>query len=124
VRIVNVSDKPFEFQFNSCTYGPYDPGRIVDLPTEVAVHGIKRSIIVDDVGNVIGQRMSTLDEAKRDTKMSEMLTLECPFVQTEQCQAKPFKSVEELRVHLNTHFAAEAMDDGLGPLPAGNPKAK
>jgi hypothetical protein len=109
VRIVNTSDMPFEYSFNSVVYGPYAPGVIVDLPYEVAEHGIKRSVVLDDVGNPTEYRMKTIEEAKADPeKFQNMLQYACPFTFSDQCTAKPFKSVDDLRKHLEVHWAAKS----------------
>lgn len=108
-RIVNTSKEVFEFQFNGQVFGPYAPGEPVDLPYEVAMHGIKRSQYLDEMGNPLGFRMALLDEAKLDPQIAKrLLVYECPMVKAGECSAKPFKSVDELRAHMESHWAADA----------------
>jgi hypothetical protein len=126
VRIVNTSDRPFEFSFDSVVYGPYQPGTIIDLPHEVATHGIKRSQELDEMGNVLGFRMQSIEEAKSDPeKFKNLLIYTCPFAMSDQCNAKPFKSVDELKKHMETHWAKapEPEDDLFGSAP-GKPTQK
>lgn len=115
MRIVNTSDLPFEFSFDSVVYGPYQPGKIIDLPYEVANHGIKRSQMLDEMGNVLGFRMQTLEEAKSDPqKFADLLVYTCPFSLSDQCNAAPFKNVDDLRKHMETHWAKpEVVEDTL-----------
>ena len=101
MRIVNVSDKPFEFTFNAVVYGPYPPGAVVDLPYAIAQHGIKRSVTYDEDGQVIGYKMDYLDSVKNDpTTMERVIKYECPLAATEQCNVGPFKTLDELRIHM------------------------
>jgi hypothetical protein len=115
VRIVNISDRPFEFSFDSVVYGPYQPGTIIDLPHEVASHGIKRSQELDEMGNILGFRIQSIEEAKSDPeKFKNLLVYNCPFTMSDQCNAKPFKSVDDLKKHMETHWAKpEAVEDSL-----------
>jgi hypothetical protein len=114
VRIVNTSDKPFEWSFNSVVYGPYPPGTIIDLPHAVAEHGIKRSQILDEDGNISGFKMQSLEEAKADpNKLKDLLIYNCPFGQSDQCNAKPFKNVDDLRKHMETHWAKDAAEENI-----------
>jgi hypothetical protein len=127
VRIVNTSDRPFEFSFDSVVYGPYQPGTIIDLPHEVATHGIKRSQELDEMGNVLGFRMQSIEEAKSDPeKFKNLLVYNCPFGMSDQCNAKPFKSVDELKKHMETHWAKapEPEDDLFGPAPGKQTQKK
>ena len=114
MRIVNTSDTPFEWSFNSVVYGPYPPGKIIDLPYEVAEHGIKRSQTLDEMGNPMGFRMQTLEEAKADPeKLQNLLIYQCPFTLSDQCTAKPFKNVDDLRKHMETHWAKDAVEESI-----------
>ena len=115
MRIVNTSDGPFEFSFDSVVYGPYQPGTIIDLPYEVANHGIKRSQVLDEMGNITGYRVQSIEEAKSDPeKFKNLLVYNCPFGASDQCTAKPFKSVDELKKHMETHWVSEPTDDLFG----------
>jgi hypothetical protein len=107
VKIINVSDKPYEFTFDSGIYGPINPGEIVEYPAEIAAHAIKRSEMVDpDFGEIIGYRMAYLDSVDPN-KVKEIVTYPCPFIASNQCNAKPFKNTEELRLHLDSHWGAK-----------------
>ena len=114
-RIVNISDKPYEFQFDGVVYGPYNPGDpSPNLPHNVAEHGIKRSQINDDMGVTIGFRAAFLDEAKANPDTAKNLRLyECPLVAAGDCNAGRFRTVDELRGHMETHWAATQPDDLL-----------
>lgn len=116
MKIVNTSDKPYEFAFNSCTYGPFAPGQIIDLPDEVALHGIKRSIILDEEGNYLSQKAQPLDQVKTNPAMMEkLIKYDCPMAASEQCSAGPFASLDALREHLETaHWKASEKKPMVG----------
>jgi hypothetical protein len=106
VKIINKSDKPFDFTFDSGNYGPYLPGEVVDLPDEIAAHAVKRSEILDpDFGDTIGFQMSYLSDLSQEEIRKHVL-YPCPFIQSNQCNAKSFKTPDELRAHLETHWGA------------------
>jgi hypothetical protein len=114
-RIVNVSNAPFEFTFNSCVYGPYAPGQVVELPYAIAEHGVKRGMIVDDMGNFVGNRCEFLDDLQNDQeRMKSILMYECPLAVSHQCAAASFRNLDELRAHMETHWTTAA--DPLAPV--------
>lgn len=117
MKIVIVSDKPFEFTFNSTIYGPFEHGQIVDLPDEVALHGIKRSIVVDEEGNYIGQGVKTLDEVRGDSgALEKIIKYDCPLALSEQCNSKGFANLDDLRAHMEqVHWRVPDVEDPLGP---------
>jgi len=126
VRVVNTSDKPFEFMFNATSFGPYQPGQIVDLPDEVALHGIKRSTMYDsESGGYLGQKLEPLDAVKVDPmRMQQLITYDCPLAESDQCNAKGFKSLDDLRVHMEqAHWGKPEVDDPLAPIVPASTKA-
>lgn len=106
MKIVNVSDKPFEFMFSEVTYGPYVPGQIIDLPDHIAQHGLDKSAILDDegLGNIVGFKLKTLADAKVTEK--NILIYECPLVASGECTAKAFSSLDDLKAHMETHWGS------------------
>jgi hypothetical protein len=101
VKIVNTSSEPFEFMFNAASYGPYKAGEIIDLPDEVALHGIKRSTMLDEEGAYIGQKLEPLDSIKIDPdRLQKIITYDCPMSDSDQCNAKGFRTLDDLRVHM------------------------
>jgi hypothetical protein len=104
MKIVNVSDKPFEFMFDQVTYGPYAPGQIVDLPEHIAQHGLVKSAVLDDegMGNIVDFKLKTLAEARVTEK--NLLIYECPLVSSGECKAKAFSSVDDLKAHMESHW--------------------
>jgi hypothetical protein len=117
VRVVNVDDKPFEFCFDAAVFGPYAPGTIVDLPDHIAVHAIKRSVVLDDEGVFVRNKMEFLSDMKGDQeRMQRIITFDCPYVASEQCNMKGFKTTDELRAHLETHWGKPEVDDPLAPV--------
>lgn len=124
MRIVNTSKKPFEFMFNATSFGPYAPGEIADLPDAVAMHGIKRSVILDEEGNYIGQHMEFLNDIKVDPeRLRSLIVYDCPLAESEQCNAKGFSSLDDLRAHMeHVHWGKPESDDPLAP--ASTPKTK
>jgi len=106
VRIINTSDQPFEFQFDSRVYGPFQPGEIADLDDAIALHGLNRSKVIDEMGNTTGYRLEALNDMRGDTaRLRSILSYHCPFGESGQCDTQPFKSVEELRAHMESHWA-------------------
>lgn len=117
MKIINVSDKPYEWTFDSCNYGPLNPGEILDLSYENAVHAVKRSFIMDDEGMPMGQRVQFLDSVDKSL-VSEIVTYICPMVHSGQCNAKPFPSMDALRAHIDGHLRKPVADIPTGqPLP-------
>lgn len=117
MRVVNTSDKPVEFMFNSTSFGPYKPGEIIDLPDEVALHGIKRCTKEDEFGIFIGQSLEPLDQVKVDPgRLQALITYDCPMAMSDQCNAKGFKNLDDLRVHLEqVHWGKPEIEDPLAP---------
>lgn len=77
----------------------------MDLPQEVAEQAIKRSAVTDDEGNIEAFRVEPLEKVKKNSEwLQAVATYPCPFSATGQCDAAPFKDINELRVHLDTHF--------------------
>jgi hypothetical protein len=107
VRVINTSDKPFEFSFDSVVR-VMAPGQVFDFPVEIAQHAIKRSKVLDEMGNIIGFQVQTLEELGQDqSKMRSILSYECPFKVSGQCDAQPFKHENDLRAHLESHWATK-----------------
>ncbi|HCV42400.1 MAG TPA: hypothetical protein DGH68_02880 [Bacteroidetes bacterium] len=116
MRVVNVDDKPYEFCFDAQVFGPYAPGTIVDLPDAVAAHAIKRSVVLDDEGVFVRAKMEYLNDMKADPeRYKAIITYDCPFVASEQCNMKGFKNLDELRTHLESHWGKPEVDDPLAP---------
>jgi len=103
LKIINTSDKPFEWTFNGEIFGPLAPGQIADFPNEVALHAIKRGVVLDDTGDFIKYRVESLDSVSNE-KIRDIAQYECPFAVTNQCDAKPFKNVKDLKAHLESHW--------------------
>jgi hypothetical protein len=122
IKVINNSDKPYEFTFDGGNYGPFAPGEIIDLPAEIANHAVKRSAVVDpDFGDVIDHRMAYLHELTQE-QIQKIAVYECPFVMTNQCKVSAFKSSDELRVHMESHWgvsAAPPLQGGKQPAVAG-----
>ncbi len=110
MRVINVMKQPYEFTFDSCQYGPILPGQVVDLPAEVALHAIKRSVILDEEGEIIGFKIKDVAEVGQD-ELKEIALYPCPMEQVGRCKAKPFKSYADLMRHMETH--AEASEKTL-----------
>lgn len=103
MKIINVDDKPFDWTFAGDQYGPIAPGQIMDLPDEVAMHAVRRSVVHDDVGEFVRHRVELLSSVDRDTIRRTAL-IECPYKLANQCDAAPFKSEAELKAHLEGHW--------------------
>lgn len=115
MRIVNISDKPFEFMFDATSFGPFGPGQIVDLPDEIAMHGVKRSMIIDEEGITVGQKMDYVSSVDSAT-LKKIVTYDCPMVLSGQCKAKGFKSLDDLKAHMEqAHWGKPEEVDPLGP---------
>ena len=103
MKIINTSDKPFRFTFDACNFGPYLPGQVVDLPEDVAAHAIRRSIVLDDAGDFVAYRMEPLSSVDPN-RVKDIALIECPFIALNQCNAASFKSADELKAHLESHW--------------------
>jgi hypothetical protein len=107
-RIINTSSQPYEWTFDSANYGPIQPGEIVDLPQEIAAHAVKRSVVLDpDLGDEVSFRVAFLDSLDKEI-VKKIASYNCPFAVTGQCHSKPFKTVDDLRLHLESHWEATA----------------
>lgn len=112
MKIINVSNKPYEWTFDSANYGPIMPGQIVDLPSEVAHHAIRRSEerkydeFDEEVISFRVQAVAAVDKSK----LVKIVTYECPFSATGQCSDTRFESMDALRAHMETHWASTPVD--------------
>ncbi len=127
MKIVNTSDKPYEWTFDGYIWGPLGPGDVGDYPLEVAMHAIRRSVINDDEGQPVGYRCELLDSLKTDRgRFNDIVAYPCPFKSIGDCDAAPFKTKGELKVHLELHWDASAKNpredsdrvDLIGSIPA------
>jgi hypothetical protein len=128
-RIVNTSDKPYEFCFDACVYGPYAPGQVIELPNEIAAHGVRRSQILDEIGNTVGFKCEFLNDLKNDKeRMENLLVYDCPLKMSDQCNVGSFKSLDDLRSHLETHWAVlqptQTDDDLFASVATSSTKSK
>jgi hypothetical protein len=107
LKIINTSNKPYEFTWDGGHYGPIQPGEIKDYPDPIAYHAIKRSVVYFHGGEQDGEishfQMEMLDAVDK-SKVSDIALYECPFIASNQCDAKPFKSADDLRAHLESHW--------------------
>jgi hypothetical protein len=103
MKIVNTSEKPFEFTFDSCNYGPIPPGGVVDLPEDVANHALRRSLIIDPLdGAPMGYRLEPLDALNKDRRQGLAIYV-CPLVAINECHAPSMSTVDELMSHMQRH---------------------
>lgn len=119
MKIINVSKKPFEWTFNSGNYGPIGPGQIMDLPYEIAAHAVKRSISLrfEEDGTEIYEQQIQLLSSVSGEEIKNIALYPCPMSVSGQCDKTDFKSLDELREHMNIHWGAPAV------LPDKNPKS-
>jgi hypothetical protein len=109
LRIVNTGKEPYEWTFDGKIFGPLQPGEVKDYPFDVANHAITRSAVRDEIGNAIVYTVKTLGEVKQDPELFQrIVTYSCPFVESEQCTAPPFRSLDALRAHMEKHFDSAA----------------
>ena len=112
MKIINVSDKPYEFTFDSKNFPAIPPGGIAEYPDPIALHAIKRSIIYDEYGDLAGFKVTDIRNVPED-KVRLMAKFTCPMAQLNQCNAGPFSSLEELRAHLEEkHLGGPASSPG------------
>lgn len=108
MKVVNTSKKPYEFTFDSRNFGPFKPGQVVDLPDDVAQHGIRRSAIRDELeGFITGysfEPLGSIDAGRR----GEVAVYACALVAIGECSAPNFNTVDELMTHLRTHQKSPA----------------
>jgi hypothetical protein len=105
VKIINVSKTPYEFTFDGGNYGPIQPGEVVDFLSDIALHAIRKSAVLDEDGNVETYRMESLAKVQGNPEwLKSIATYPCPFAVSGQCDTQPFKDVESLKTHLDVHF--------------------
>lgn len=103
-KIINVSDKPFEWTFDSGNYGPLRPGEVMEVSADVAAHAIKRSEIIDpDFGDSLGFAIAYVGALDKEA-IKKIAKYPCPLSITNQCNAAPFKSLDDLKVHMESHW--------------------
>jgi len=104
---MNTSNKPYEFTWDGGHYGPIMPGQIVDYPDDMANHCMKRSTVLFQDGDMMGDidyyQMVPLDSVD-PKKVRDNALYECPLVASGQCNAKSFASMAELKAHLDGHW--------------------
>jgi hypothetical protein len=103
LKIINTDSKPYEWTFNGCTYGPLAPGQIGEFPDEVAIHAVKRGVVLDETGDFVRYRCEFLDSVSRE-KVKEIAQYECPYKLTNECNAAAFKNEKELQAHMKSHW--------------------
>ena len=108
MKIINVSDEPYEWTFNSQNYGPIKPGEIWEGEDEIARHALKRSAIVDELGEVAGWRCEALGALSKE-RIKELAAYPCPWTLSNQCSADPFKNIDDLRKHMDLHWGMVAI---------------
>ncbi len=109
LKIVNVSDKPFEFTFNGLNWPAIPPGGMAEYPEDMARHALRKSEIMDDVGMPAGRRLEVLSVATQTEKdrMNKILVFTCPFQEIDNCKEQPMTR-EQLVAHLGKHKAARS----------------
>jgi hypothetical protein len=106
-KLINVTTEPYEFTWNAGHYGPFQPGVPFELPDEVAAHARRHSAILDDMGGAIGYRVDYLKDVAAD-KLKNVMLYECPMAQAGRCAADPFKTIADLKAHLESHLTSAA----------------
>lgn len=130
MKLINHTEKPFEFTFDS-VHRMIQPGEIVDLPDYQASIALRQSEVLDSTnGDTEGEGMPTGETRLRPLAdmdglaVKAMLRFECPYGGADLCQAGTFRSMEELRAHIDTHLPAVADFDlvAAGGARASNKK--
>lgn len=121
MRVINVSDKPYEWQWDGKVFGPLEPGEIRDVPDEVGSHGVNRSMILDEVGEPTGQyRLKPVNAVKGTKQYEAMVKYPCTMCGPE---AGVFGKDDLERHMMETHFRkpatpqAQAQQDRGGSQP-------
>lgn len=131
MKLINHTEKPFEYVWNS-EHHIVQPGQIIDLPDYQASIVLRQAEVLDTTfeklsvnGEVLGEGMPTgesrlrpLSEVDR-TAVKAMLRFECPYKGAGLCGSGPFRTVEELRAHIDSHVGPPAADFELaGAVPS------
>jgi hypothetical protein len=103
VKVINVTKDHYEFQFDGLIY-QMAPGVPYDLPEPIARHAIRRSQILSSEGETIGMKVSPLSSLD-PKKIRQLARYRCPLSDTDECDQGPFKSLDEMRAHFETHLA-------------------
>jgi len=125
VKLINHTEKPFEYTWDSMHF-VVQPGQIIDLPDYQAAIVLKQAGLLDTTnmgilrpGEEGGEGIPTGESRLRvlsemDTEaVKAMLRFECPYKGAELCKDGPFRTMEELRAHLDVHVGAAATEFDL-----------
>ena len=99
MKVVNVSDKPYEVMFDAKVVATMLPNEVYEFDDRVAEHAIRKSAVLDDEGQEVDFRVKRIDEVD-----SKSLRLRCPLVEIGECKMKgTFSNLRELQEHMATH---------------------
>lgn len=99
MKVVNDSDKPFEFFFDGKPH-VMAPGEICDYRADIAQHAMRKSLEIDDEALPIRRQVIPLEEAKQSGRLKDYANLVCPFVKLDECSHAPFVRAEDLTRHV------------------------
>lgn len=102
MKVLNITKDPFEFQHDGIIYS-MPPGVPFDWPEPVARHAIRRSQILSEEGETIGMRVVSVGSLDAK-KIRELARYRCPLADTGECSEGPFKGLQEMRTHFETHL--------------------
>lgn len=98
IKIVNVSDKPYDFTYDGKVQATMLPNESYEFEDYLALHAIKKSEIMDDEGQVVGFRVKKLSEIE-----PKSVRLHCPLVEIGECKSPTFANLKELSEHMAAH---------------------
>ncbi len=110
MRVVNVSKEPYEWTYDSGIYGPVAPGEVREFPDDAASHGLRKSEVLDELGNPTGVYRMVPASSVPSARLEEFAQFRCSL-----CNEGLFRK-DELKAHMmESHFAEKG---GESPRPS------
>lgn len=101
-RVINVSKTPFELVFDA-GHIMIDPGKMVELDDAMAAMARKQSVVWDEEGNPEAFRIEIVEQMT-EQQLKNVLAYDCPMNLAGKCSSGPFRTLEDLKAHLDTHL--------------------
>lgn len=106
MRVVNVSDKPFEWTWDSGIYGPLKPGEVIEVSDPCGAHGVNASQVKDEFGQDTGIfRLKPVNVVKGTAAFEAMVKYPCSICGKE---GGVFGKDDLERHMMETHFSKPA----------------
>lgn len=99
MKVVNDSEKDFEFWFNGKPH-VMKSGQVYDYRQDVAEHAMKKSMEIDEFAEPGRTIVVPLETAKGRGHFKDYANLTCPYVNLDECDHAPFVTSAQLTKHV------------------------